>query len=172
MLIFWHVRASRKQTGSRRRKSRTNRMLAAVVLVFAVAWTPYQLFSVVSEFDVARVSGPYFRFVDLMLRVVAMGSSGVNPFLYGWMNANFRSAFATVLRRRRLPTGAGNNRGAVTEADEFCTPNVERRVIVMRRHAEEEAAHQQLALCHQFEATSALSIEAIADVHEEIEVAV
>jgi len=110
-LVFWHVRASRKQTGSRRRKSRTNRMLAAVVLVFAVAWTPYQLFSVVSEFDSDRVSGPYFRFVDLMLRVVAMGSSGVNPFLYGWMNANFRAAFATVLRRRRLPTGAGNHRG-------------------------------------------------------------
>jgi len=145
LLVFWRVRASRKQTGSRRRKSRTNRMLAAVVLVFAVAWTPYQLFSIVSEFDPDRVSGPYFRFVDLMLRVVAMGSSGVNPFLYGWMNANFRSAFVTILRRRRLPTGAGGNNhrgvgggGAVTEADEFCTPNVERRVIVMRRHGNQE----------------------------------
>lgn len=189
LLIFWHVRASRQQAGSRRhRKSRTNRMLAAVVLVFAVAWTPYQLFSVVSEFDAERVSGPYFRFVDLTLRVVAMGSSGVNPFLYGWMNANFRAAFATILRRRRLPTGAGtaNHRGggggggAVTEADEFCTPNVERRVIVMQRQRGDDddeaaaaaAARQHLALCHQFEATSALSVAAIADVHEEIEVAV
>jgi len=71
--------------------------------------------------------------------------------------------------------GAGNHRGAVTEADEFCTPNVERRVIVMRRHGggeDDEVARQQLALCRQFEATSALSIAAVADVHEEIEVAV
>jgi len=30
----------------------------------------------------------------------------------------------------------------------------------------------RLTLCHQFEATSALSVAAIADVHEEIEVAV
>jgi len=179
LLVFRHVRASRKQTGSRRRKSRTNRMLAAVVLVFAVAWTPYQLFSVVSEFDPDRVRGPYFRFVDgpyfrfidLMLRVVAMGSSGVNPFLYGWMNANFRAAFATILRRRRLPTGAENNQAAATEADEFCTPNVERRAIVMRRRGE-EITHQQLALCERFAATSALSISATAEVHEHIEVAV
>ena len=170
LLVFRHVRASKKQTGSRRRMSRTNRMLAAVVLVFAVAWTPYQLFSVVSEFDPKRVRGPYFRFVDLMLRVVAMGSSGVNPFLYGWMNANFRVAFATILRRRRLPTGVENH-AAATEADEFCTPNVERRAIVMRRRGE-EITHQQLALCQQFAATSALSISATAEVHEHIEVAV
>ena len=170
LLVFRHVRASRKQTGSHRRKSRTNRMLAAVVLVFAIAWTPYQLFSVVFQFDPKRVSGPYFRFVDLMLRVVAMGSSGVNPILYGWMNANFRAAFAAILRRRRLPTGVENNQGAVTEADEFCTPNVERRAIVMRRRGD-EITHQQLSLCQQFAATSALSISANADVHEHIEVA-
>lgn len=171
LLVFRHVRASRKQTGSRRRKSRTNSMLAAVVLVFAVTWTPYQLFSVVSEFDPERVRGPYFRFVDLMLRVVAMGSSGVNPFLYGWMNANFRVAFSTILRRRRLPTGAEHNHGAVTEADpDEYTPNVERRAIVMRRRGE-EITHQQLALCQQFAATSALSISASADVHQHIEVA-
>jgi len=170
LLVFRHVRASRKQTGSRRRKSRTNRMLAAVVLVFAVAWTPYQLFSVVSEFDPKRVRGPYFRFVDLMLRVIAMGSSGVNPFLYGWMNANFRAAFATILRRRRLPTGVAENHAAATEADEFCTPNVERRAIVMRPRG--EGAHLPLALAHQYPATSALSISAAADIHERIEVAV
>jgi len=172
LLVFRHVRASRKQTGSRRRMSRTNRMLAAVVLVFAVAWTPYQLFSVVCEFDRERVSGPYFRFVDLMLRVVAMGSSGVNPFLYGWMNANFREAFLAILRRRRLPTATANTRGAVTEADEFCTPNVERRAIVMRQRCDDEITHQQLALCQQFAAASAVSIAATADIHQQIEVAV
>lgn len=166
LLVFRHVRASRKQTGSRRRMSRTNRMLAAVVLVFAVAWTPYQLFSVVSEFDPERVRGRYFRFVDLMLRVVAMGSSGINPFLYGWMNANFRAAFATILRRRRLPTGL-ENQPAATDADEFCTPNAERRAIVMRQRG--ETSHKPLA---QFPATSAVSISATADVHEHIEVAV
>jgi len=179
LLVFRHVRASAKLTGSRRRMSRTNRMLAAVVIVFAVAWTPYQLYSVVSEFDWDLVRGPYFRFVDLMLRVVAMGSSGVNPFLYGWMNANFRSAFATILRRRRLPTGAGNhNHGAAaTEADDFCTPNVERRAIIMkRRNDETTTADRQLqpasSLRHQFAAVSAVSISATAVVHEEIEVAV
>jgi len=173
LLVFRHVRASRKTIGSRRRNSRTNSMLAAVVLVFAITWTPYQLFSVISEFDPKRVRGPYFRFVDLMLRVVAMGSSGINPILYGWMNANFRTAFVTILRRRRLPTGIEHNQGAATEADadEFCTPNVERRAIVMRRIGEENT-HQQLALCQQFAATSAVSISATADVHEQIEVAV
>jgi len=144
-------------------------MLAAVVLVFAAAWTPYQLFSIVHEFDPKRVRGPYFRFVDLMLRVVAMGSSGVNPFLYGWMNANFRAAFSAILRRRRLPTAA-DNQAAQTEADEFCTPNAERRTIVMRQRRE-MAARQPLALGQQFPAVSTFSISATADVHEHIEVA-
>ena len=170
LLVFRHVRASKKQTGSRRRMSRTNRMLAAVVLVFAIAWTPYQLFSIIHEFDPKLVPVKYFRLMDLMLRVVAMGSSGVNPFLYGWMNANFRAAFSAILRRRRLPTAADTH-AAQTEAEEFCTPNAERRTIVMRprRH---DMTHQQLTLGHQFPAVSTFSISATADVHEHIEVAV
>ena len=101
LLVFRRVSASRKQTGRRRVVSKTNRMLVAVVGVFAVAWTPYQLFSVVSEFRPSLVRGPYFKFADLMLRVFAMASSGVNPVLYGWLNTNFRSAFVGCLRRRK-----------------------------------------------------------------------
>jgi 7 transmembrane receptor (rhodopsin family) len=133
LLIFRHVRASRKQTGRQRVVSKTNRMLVAVVALFAIAWTPYQLFSMVSELRPELLRGPYFRFADLMLRVVAMASSGVNPILYGWMNANFRSAFLSFLRRKK-PTFAGNSVviGGSTVRTGRSTVNVDQNHSVVR----------------------------------------
>lgn len=106
LLIFRHVRASRKQTGRQRVVSNTNRMLVAVVAVFAVAWTPFQVFSMVSELRPALVHGPYFKFTDVILRVIAMASSVLNPILYGWMNSNFKRAFLGFLGRGSAVPGS------------------------------------------------------------------
>ena len=121
LLVFRRVHVSRKQSkgcgggaGGRageNRKSKMNRMLVGVVAVFAVAWTPYQLYSVMSEFQPGLVSGRYYKFVDLMLRVTAMSSSCVNPFLYGWLNDNFRKAFLGIIRRGGGGGGTGGGRG-------------------------------------------------------------
>lgn len=97
-LIFVRLRR-RVNTKQTTYKTRTNKMLLAVVSVFAITWLPYHLLTICSEFWSDRVTGRYFRMTDLLLRVLALSSSCINPFLYGWMNRNFRLAFLAILKQ-------------------------------------------------------------------------
>ena len=97
-LIFQRVRMRMKSKNSR--KNRTTKMLVSVVAVFAITSIPFNSYSVVSEFNYDLVKGKYFKFTDAMLRVFAMSSSCLNPFLYGWMNDNYRNAFLSLVQRR------------------------------------------------------------------------
>jgi len=71
----------------------TTRILAGVVAVFVVCWTPWNVHSLLAEFFHDSVGGPHFKLVDLLLKAFAVSSAVVNPFLYCWLNANFRHAF-------------------------------------------------------------------------------
>lgn len=73
-----------------RRNQRMNRILIAVVLTFTICWLPWNLFALTAEFSHQLVRGRYFTFTDLMLKVFAMSSACINPFLYGWLNDNFK----------------------------------------------------------------------------------
>ena len=73
-----------------RRNMRTNRILIAVVLTFTMCWLPWSVFALTSEFNNKLIPVRYFTMVDLLLKLFAMGSACINPFLYGWLNDNFK----------------------------------------------------------------------------------
>ena len=79
-----------------RRSQRTNRILIAVVLTFTLCWLPWNLFVLVAEFSHNAVKGTHFTLVDLLLKLWAMSSSCVNPFLYGWLNDNFKKEMGNM----------------------------------------------------------------------------
>ncbi|KAL3873498.1 hypothetical protein ACJMK2_036607 [Sinanodonta woodiana] len=83
----------------RRRNHRTNKILISIVLLFSFFWLPWNLFMLISEFNQQLVSGSYFKFIDLLLKILAMSSACINPCMYGWLNDNFRKEFDTLLRR-------------------------------------------------------------------------
>ena len=72
-----------------RRSQRTNRILVAVVLTFTLCWLPWNLFSLYVEFYNKNVAS-YVNLLDLLLKLGAISSSCINPFLYGWLNDNFK----------------------------------------------------------------------------------
>jgi len=80
-----------------RRKRRTNRMLIAMVAIFAVCWLPLNVILLSLEHDESIAKSPYFLLVFFAAHVVAMSSTVYNPFLYAWMNDNFRKEFRRVL---------------------------------------------------------------------------
>ena len=98
--------SSRMQLARNSRRTKTTKMLVAVVTVFAFCWTPFNLFSLVTELDKAAVKGRYYKLIDALLRVLAMSSSCINPFLYGWLNDNFRNAFFAIIKVQLPPPSA------------------------------------------------------------------
>jgi len=93
---------------------RTNKMLTAVVAVFAVTWTPFHLHSVIAEFRHDLVLGRFFKLGDVLCRVLAFSSACVNPVLYGWMNDHYRAAFVALFTRGRTSAATAATAGRST----------------------------------------------------------
>jgi len=91
-----------------RQRVRTNKMLVAVVAVFALTWTPFHVHSVIAEFRHDLLLGRFFKLGDVLCRVVAFSSACVNPVLYGWMNDHYRAAFVALITRRRTAAAAAS----------------------------------------------------------------
>ncbi|EEC02244.1 prolactin-releasing peptide receptor-like [Ixodes scapularis] len=81
----------------RKRTRRTNRMLISMVLIFAVSWMPLNLYNLVADFYIPASKWPYSNAFFFLSHAIAMSSTCYNPFLYAWLNENFRKEFKLVL---------------------------------------------------------------------------
>uniref|UniRef100_A0A1I8HYF6 G_PROTEIN_RECEP_F1_2 domain-containing protein n=1 Tax=Macrostomum lignano TaxID=282301 RepID=A0A1I8HYF6_9PLAT len=82
-------KSSAREAQDVRRKRRTNRMLIAMVTIFVVCWIPLNLLWMLK--DVNLVVEKNFHVPFFACHLLAMSSVMYNPFLYGWMNANFKA---------------------------------------------------------------------------------
>jgi len=67
-----------------------------MVAIFAVCWLPLNVILLSLEYDESVGASPYFLLVFFAAHVIAMSSTVYNPFLYAWMNDNFRKEFRRV----------------------------------------------------------------------------
>lgn len=81
------------------RQGRTSRLLALIITNFVAFWLPWNVLSLIVEFDRSAVPVDLFRLLDLGLKVLAMaGSACVNPILYCWSNDNIRGELVASIR--------------------------------------------------------------------------
>ncbi|XP_053163577.1 G-protein coupled receptor 83 [Hemicordylus capensis] len=89
-----------------RKKRMTIMMLMLVVVIFAVCWFPLNCYVILLSSQVIHTNnGLYFAFHWL-----AMSSTCYNPFIYCWLNENFRAelkAFFNICRRSPGPREQG-----------------------------------------------------------------
>ena len=94
------ARSGRKSPGSGARQGRTSRLLALIIANFVAFWLPWNVLSLVVEFDSTAVPVDLFRLLDLGLKVLAMaGSACVNPILYCWSNDSIRGELVASIRQ-------------------------------------------------------------------------
>uniref|UniRef100_A0A8C6C7D6 G protein-coupled receptor 83 n=1 Tax=Monodon monoceros TaxID=40151 RepID=A0A8C6C7D6_MONMO len=78
----------------RRKKKKTIKMLMLVVVLFALCWFPLNCYVLLLSSKVIHTSNAlYFAF-----HWIAMSSTCYNPFIYCWLNENFRVALKALLR--------------------------------------------------------------------------
>ncbi|KAH8419525.1 hypothetical protein KR222_004073 [Zaprionus bogoriensis] len=90
-------KSSRREEADRDRKKRTNRMLIAMVGVFGLSWLPINLVNIFDDFDDKSKEWPFYILFFFVAHSIAMSSTCYNPFLYAWLNENFRKEFKHVL---------------------------------------------------------------------------
>jgi len=67
-----------------------------MVTIFIVCWLPLNLLHMAQEYSSAVMKWHYFLLTFLVTHVIAMSSTIYNPFLYAWMNDNFKKEFQQV----------------------------------------------------------------------------
>ncbi|XP_034254698.1 prolactin-releasing peptide receptor-like [Thrips palmi] len=90
-------KSSRKEEADRERKRRTNRMLIAMVTIFGVSWMPLNVINLLNDVYIPTGNWRYYHLSFFMVHALAMSSTCYNPFLYAWLNDNFRKEFKQVL---------------------------------------------------------------------------
>ncbi|XP_041987321.1 prolactin-releasing peptide receptor-like [Aricia agestis] len=88
---------SKKEDAERERKRRTNRMLIAMVTIFGVSWLPLNSINISSDFYSFAEDWKYYMVLFFVAHFIAMSSTCYNPFLYAWLNENFRKEFKQIL---------------------------------------------------------------------------
>ncbi|TRY91163.1 hypothetical protein DNTS_006094 [Danionella cerebrum] len=96
-----HISPCNRNDGIVRRK-KTTKMLALVVVVFAVCWLPFHMFQLASDLDLILKFKEY-KLIYTLFHIAAMCSTFVNPLLYGWMNQNYRNGFIMFFRCENKP---------------------------------------------------------------------
>lgn len=91
------TKSSRKEEADRERKKRTNRMLIAMVVIFLLSWLPLNTINIINDFHHQIGDWEYYYLSFFMVHSMAMSSTCYNPFLYAWLNENFRKEFKQVL---------------------------------------------------------------------------
>lgn len=84
----------------KRKKHKTNNILIAIVLAFSICWLPWNIFALTLEFNFTLIPSRYVKLIDCLLKIFAMGSACINPFLYGWLNDNFRKELNIMVNRQ------------------------------------------------------------------------
>lgn len=98
-----------------RRKRRTNKMLIAMVTIFVICWLPLNLVLLITEYHLTFLRTPYHPLIFLIAHVIAMSSTIYNPFLYAWMNDNFKKEFKLVLPCLFRRGSSSNVNGSYTQ---------------------------------------------------------
>lgn len=108
-----HVSPGSGRNDRHSRRKKTTKMLVAVVVVFALSWLPLNSFQLAVDFHSSILDMRDFKLLYTAFHITAMCSTFANPILYGWMNRNYRTAFAAVCKCIWTADGTGSNRGQV-----------------------------------------------------------
>lgn len=108
-------KTSKREEADRERKRRTNRMLIAMVAIFGLSWLPLNIVNVVDDFYSHANTWSYYKLCFFVSHCLAMSSTCYNPFLYAWLNDNFRKEFKQV-----LPCFSRNSNGDTSRSKEGC----------------------------------------------------
>ncbi|XP_041605577.1 neuropeptide Y receptor type 4-2 [Vulpes lagopus] len=69
---------------------RINGILVAMVVAFAVLWLPLHVFNSLEDWYHEAIPICYGNLIFLVCHLLAMASTCVNPFIYGFLNTNFK----------------------------------------------------------------------------------
>lgn len=102
-------------------------MLISMVAIFGISWLPINAINIFNDFYAQMTEWTYYYTSFFLAHSMAMASTCYNPFLYAWLNENFRKEFKQVLPFFESTGGARNSyhsgRMQTHKSDKICNGN-------------------------------------------------
>ncbi|XP_050667628.1 tachykinin-like peptides receptor 86C isoform X2 [Leptidea sinapis] len=99
--VLWGSRSigelTQRQVNSIKSKRKVVKMFILVIVIFGLCWLPYHSYFIYTHFYPTVLYMKYIQHVYLGFYWLAMANAMVNPIIYYWMNAKFRSYFRTAI---------------------------------------------------------------------------
>ncbi|XP_061115453.1 pyroglutamylated RF-amide peptide receptor [Conger conger] len=84
-----------------RKKRHAVKMMAIVVLLFAICWAPFQLVSLLSDYGKLNLNSDQEFMVFSTVQILGFSNSVCNPLVYAALNSRFKRDLVGLLRRAR-----------------------------------------------------------------------
>ncbi|XP_064210003.1 pyroglutamylated RF-amide peptide receptor isoform X1 [Anguilla rostrata] len=84
-----------------RKRRHAVKMMATVVLLFAICWAPFQLVSLLSDYGMLNLNSDHEFMVFSTVQILGFSNSVCNPLVYAALNNNFKKDLVGLLRRGR-----------------------------------------------------------------------
>ncbi|XP_008057325.1 neuropeptide Y receptor type 4 [Carlito syrichta] len=101
--IYWRLRRQErvfcKSAYSSRagQMKRINGVLVAMVVAFAMLWLPLHVFNSLEDWHPEAIPICHGNLIFLVCHLLAMASTCVNPFIYGFLNTNFKKEIKALV---------------------------------------------------------------------------
>jgi hypothetical protein len=77
-----------------RRRLKMNVLLTFIAIIFAASWLPLNLFNILSDSKISIIKpSPTYYIINAVCILFGMSSAVSNPFLYGFLNENFKREY-------------------------------------------------------------------------------
>ncbi|XP_060621319.2 neuropeptide Y receptor type 6-like [Anolis sagrei] len=80
---------------------RINAMLISIVVTFGACWLPLNVFNVMFDWNYEALISCHHNVIFILCHLVAMISTCVNPFFYGFLNKNFQKDLVILFHNFR-----------------------------------------------------------------------
>jgi hypothetical protein len=90
-------RHSTVKNNESRRRLKMNVLLTFIAIIFAASWLPLNLFNILSDSKMSIIRpSPTYYIINAVCILFGMSSAVSNPFLYGFLNENFKREYVKL----------------------------------------------------------------------------
>ncbi len=94
------TKSNTQKSQEKKRRLKMNILLSSIAILFAVSWLPLNIFNIMSDSKTSPIKpGHTFYIINAVCILFAMSSAVSNPFLYGFLNENFKREYKKLFKR-------------------------------------------------------------------------
>ncbi len=125
-------------TENKKKQRKMNILLMSIAVIFALSWLPLNIFNILSDLKLNMIKADHtYYLVNAACICLGMSSAVSNPFMYGFLNENFKREYSRLFNKLLFKKFCFKKEEKKNEIVNEGIPLKDRRSSVVRREEKE-----------------------------------